>query len=56
MAVVQGRVDLPAPLLARTDPRPAVAELARSAGARVRTLEHRLATLEEAFVGIVGRE
>jgi ABC-2 type transport system ATP-binding protein len=43
-------------LNARIDPRPAVAELAREAGARVRTLEHRLPTLEEAFVSIVGRE
>jgi ABC-2 type transport system ATP-binding protein len=43
-------------LNARVDPRPAVAELAREAGARVRTLEHRLPTLEEAFVSIVGRE
>jgi len=43
-------------LNARIDPRPAVADLAREAGARVRTLEHRLPTLEEAFVSIVGRE
>ena len=41
---------------ARQDPRVAIAELARAAGARVRTLEHRLPTLEEAFVAIVGRE
>ncbi|MDP2315918.1 MAG: ABC transporter ATP-binding protein [Pseudomonadota bacterium] len=43
-------------LSAQQDPRVAVAELARAQGARVRTLEHRLPTLEEAFVGIVGRE
>lgn len=41
---------------ARVDPRPAVVALAHALGGRVRTLEHRLPTLEEAFVGIVGRE
>jgi ABC-2 type transport system ATP-binding protein len=43
-------------LYANVDPRPAIAELARAAGGRVRSLEHRLPTLEEAFVDIVGRE
>jgi ABC-2 type transport system ATP-binding protein len=43
-------------VFAKTDPRVAIAELASSSGARLRTLEHRLPTLEEAFVGIVGRE
>ena len=41
---------------ARTDPRPAIAELVRAQGAQVRTLEHRLPTLEEAFIGVVGQE
>ncbi len=43
-------------VFAKADPRPSIVELARGSGARVRALEHRLPTLEEAFVGIVGRE
>ena len=43
-------------LHARRDPRAAVAELARSRGAGVRALEHRLPTLEEAFIAVVGQE
>ncbi|MFN7146808.1 MAG: hypothetical protein ACK4YP_23745, partial [Myxococcota bacterium] len=43
-------------VFAKADPRPAIDQLARTLNARVRTLEHRLPTLEEAFVGIVGRE
>jgi ABC-2 type transport system ATP-binding protein len=43
-------------VFAKVDPRPDIAELARAQGGRVRALEHRLPTLEEAFVGIVGRE
>jgi len=43
-------------VFAKADPRPAIAQLAFASGARVRALEHRLPTLEEAFVGIVGRE
>ncbi|MFZ5475368.1 MAG: ATP-binding cassette domain-containing protein [Myxococcota bacterium] len=37
---------------AKDDPRPAIARLNKP----VRALEHRLPTLEEAFIGIVGRE
>jgi ABC-2 type transport system ATP-binding protein len=41
---------------AKQDPRVAIAALAQAVGGRVRTLERRLPSLEEAFVGIVGRE
>jgi ABC-2 type transport system ATP-binding protein len=43
-------------VFATSDPRPAIVALAQASNAKVRTLEHRLPTLEEAFVGIVGRE
>jgi hypothetical protein len=43
-------------VFARADPRVAIAELARAGNHPLRTLDHRLPTLEEAFVAIVGRE
>ncbi len=41
---------------AKRDPRAAITGLVRENGVSLRTLEHRLPTLEEAFLGIVGRE
>lgn len=38
------------------DPRPAIARLAAAGGHALRALEHRMPTLEEAFLSIVGRE
>jgi len=43
-------------LRAPADPRPRVAALAARSGARIRALEERQPTLEEAFLAIVGKE